>query len=140
MASEPATAINLTAIAERLPCLDGPRLDGPRRTVRVLESAASGGLAFEVQARDGAEDWPEEPGDRDAVYVVISGEGALRCGGETLECAAGDVLFAPAGAPRRFERLSRGFSTWRILLGAPAAAGGGRGGDAWAALPPKRKP
>jgi hypothetical protein len=34
-----------------------------------------------------------------------------------LECAAGDVLYAPAGAARRFERLSRGFATWRILLG-----------------------
>jgi mannose-6-phosphate isomerase-like protein (cupin superfamily) len=121
MPLDPATAINLTAIAERL-----PRPDGPRRTVRVLEHDM-GGPVFEVLARNGAEDWPEEPGGCDGVYVVISGEGAFRCGGEVLECAVGDVLFAPAGAPRRFERLSRGFSTWRILLGR-AAAGGDRGG------------
>src|SRR5215213_10810753 len=111
MSAEPATAVHLTAIAERL-----PRPDGPRRTVRVLERAA-GGPVFEVLARDGAEEWPEEGGERDAIYVVIAGEGALRRGGEVLECAVGDVLFAPAGAPCRFERLSRGFSTWRILLG-----------------------
>ena len=123
MPSEPATATNLTAIAERL-----PRPDGPPRAVRILESTAEG-FVFDVLARNGAEDWPEEPGGRDGVYVVISGEGAFRCGGEALECAVGDVLFAPAGAPRRFERLSRGFSTWRILLGRAAAACGDRGGD-----------
>ena len=123
MPSEPATATNLTAIAERL-----SRPDGPPRTVRVLERAA-GNVVFEVLARNGAEDWPEEPGGCDGVYVVISGEGAFRCGGEVLECAVGDVLFAPAGAPRRFERLSRGFATWRILLGRAAAACGDRGGD-----------
>ena len=122
MPLDPAPAINLTAIAERL-----PRPDGPRRAVRILESAADGPV-FEVQARDGAEDWPEEPGGCDGVYVVISGEGAFRCGGEVLECAVGDVLFAPAGAPRRFERLSRGFSTWRILLGPPLATMDGSGG------------
>ena len=123
MPPKTATATNLTAIAERL-----PRPDGQRRTVRILESAADG-FVFEVLARDGAEDWPEEPGGCDGIYVVISGEGALRCGGEVLECAAGDVLFAPAGAPHRFERLGRGFSTWRILLGRAAAVGGDRGGD-----------
>ena len=123
MPSKPATATNLTAIAERL-----PRPDGPPRAVRILEGAA-GGPVFEVLARNGAEDWPEEPGGCDGVYVVISGEGAFRCGGEVLECAVGDVLFAPAGAPRRFERLSRGFATWRILLGRAAAVGGDRGGD-----------
>lgn len=121
MSREPATAVNLTAVAERL-----PRPTGPHRTVRILERGAGGPL-FEVQARNGAEEWPEEPGDRDAIYVVISGEGALRCGGEVLECAVGDVLFAPAGAPRRFERLSRGFSAWRILLGRAAATGGTTG-------------
>ena len=102
MPPEPATPpVNLTAIAERL-----PRPEGPSRTVRVFGGRAANGPVFEVQARDGAGDWPEEPGERDAVYVVISGEGALRCGVKVVECAAGDVLFAPAGAPRRFERLS----------------------------------
>ena len=115
--------IHLTAITERL-----ARPAGPRQAVRVLE-AGDGGPVFEFQARDGPGEWPEEPGDRDAVYVVISGEGVLLCGDEVLECAVGDVLFAPAGAPRRFERLSHGFSTWRILLGSDPAscAGSGRG-------------
>src|SRR4051812_16699373 len=110
MAAPHARAGNLREAAERL-----PRPDGPPRTVRILE-AGPGGPAFEVVARDGAAGWPEEIGACDAIYVIISGEGALRRGDEVLDCGAGDVLFAPAGAPRGFERLSRGFSTWRILL------------------------
>ena len=111
MPRTPSEMVNLSAIAE---CL--PRPDGPPRTVRLLERGAAGPV-FELLTRNGAEDWPEEDGACDAIYVVIAGEGALRCGTEVVECAAGDVLFAPAGARRRFERLSRGFSTWRILLG-----------------------
>jgi mannose-6-phosphate isomerase-like protein (cupin superfamily) len=111
MSSEPATALNLTAIAERL-----PHPPGPQRAVCILEQRTRG-LVFEVRAWNGVDDWPEEQGDYDAIYVIISGEGVLRCGGEALECAVGDVLFASAGPRRCFERMSRGFSTWRILLG-----------------------
>jgi mannose-6-phosphate isomerase-like protein (cupin superfamily) len=112
MSADRARAVNLTQTAERL-----PRPSGQPRTIRILERGA-GGPVFEVLARDGADDWPEEDGACDAIYVVISGEGALRRGDEVLDCAAGDVLFAPAGTPCRFEGLSRGFATWRILLGA----------------------
>ena len=122
MSAEPATASNLTAIAERL-----PRPAGPHRTVVHILEHGAGGPVFEVLAWGGAEEWPEEPANRDAIYVVISGEGALRRGGEVLECAVGDVLFATAGAQRHFERLSRSFSTWRILLG-PSATTDGTGG------------
>ncbi len=108
--SDHSGAVNLTQIAERL-----PRPDGAPETVRVLERGAAG-LVFDVLARDGAETWPDEPGDRHAIYVVIAGEGTLHCGGDILECAEGDVLFAPGGVSRRFERLSRGFATWRISL------------------------
>lgn len=111
MPHTPSEIANLTAIAERL-----SRPDGPPRTVRILERG-EGGPSFEILARDGEEDWPEEPREYDAIYVVISGEGFLRCGSEILECGCGDVLFAPAGDRRHFERLSRGFATWRIVLG-----------------------
>jgi mannose-6-phosphate isomerase-like protein (cupin superfamily) len=121
MSLEPTMAVNLTAIAERL-----QRPKASHQVLRLLERADN--LVFEVQARDGAEDWPEEPSDNDAIYVIIRGEGVLRSGGEVLDCAVGDVLFAPAGAPRRFERLSHGFSTWRILLG-PIVASGVSGRD-----------
>ncbi|HEV7266726.1 MAG TPA: cupin domain-containing protein [Falsiroseomonas sp.] len=112
MIQDEGRAVNLTPSAERL-----LRPEGTRRVVRVLESAA-GGPVFDVLARDGDEEWPADACERDTIYIVISGEGALRRDGEEpLACAAGDVLFAPGGAACRFEGLSRGFTTWRILLG-----------------------
>ena len=110
MPSDQPRAINLSQIAERL-----PRPDGAPQTTRVL-GGEDGGPAFDVLARDGAQDWPEEPAAQHAIYVVIAGEGRLRSGDEVLECAEGDVLFAPGGVSRRFERLGKGFATWRILL------------------------
>lgn len=111
MTVHPDRAVNLTQSIEHL-----PRPDGARRILRALDRGA-GGPVFEVLARNGADAWPEEAGERDAIYIVIAGEGVLRQGGEALPCAVGDVIFAPAGVPRRFEALSRGFATWRVLLG-----------------------
>lgn len=110
-----ARVVNLTQIAERL-----PRPDGPRQPIRILEHGARGPI-FEVVSHDAtgaAAAWPEEAAAGDTIYIVIAGEGRLRCGDEAMDCAAGDVLFAPAGIPRRFEALGRGFAIWRVLLGA----------------------
>jgi mannose-6-phosphate isomerase-like protein (cupin superfamily) len=99
-------AANLTALAERLP---------PQAARRLL-AQGEGGLSVDLLPANGAEAWPEEaPAARDALYAIIAGEGLLRCGAASLPCAAGDLLFVPAGMPRRFEGLSRGFATWRIL-------------------------
>ena len=46
--------------------------------------------------------------------------GVFRCGDNTVECTGGDVLFAPRGTERRFERLDGEIRIWRISL-APAA-------------------
>ncbi len=123
--ADDSKAINLTQLAERL-----PRPDGPPQTVRLLQTGASG-MVFDVLARDGSQEWPEEPRGNHAIYVVIAGEGALCCGGDIVECAEGDVLFAPGGVSRHFERLSRGFATWRIcsphLTPLPLPPGEGRG-------------
>jgi mannose-6-phosphate isomerase-like protein (cupin superfamily) len=57
------------------------------------------------------------PHTRDEAYVVVSGSGWYRCGGERARFAPGDLLFAPAGAPHRFEEFTEDFATWVIFYG-----------------------
>jgi mannose-6-phosphate isomerase-like protein (cupin superfamily) len=41
------------------------------------------------------------------IYVIVSGNGVLRCGETALECTMGDLLFVPRGHPHGFEWLGR---------------------------------
>jgi hypothetical protein len=99
-----------------------------------------GGPALEVRALDDAEAAAEgdrSPGPCGEVYVVASGQGALRCGGEVAEFTAGDVLLAPAGVAHRLERLGGPFRLWRVSLGRrpPGAGSSGRSPRAPSAAP-----
>lgn len=60
---------------------------------------------------------PQTPHTRDEVYVVAAGRGEFLCDGSRSACAAGDLLFAPAGAEHRFENFSEDFAAWVIFYG-----------------------
>lgn len=60
---------------------------------------------------------PQAPHTRDEVYVVVAGRGDFLCDGSRHACAAGDLLFAPAGAEHRFENFTEDFATWVIFYG-----------------------
>jgi mannose-6-phosphate isomerase-like protein (cupin superfamily) len=60
----------------------------------------------------------QQPHTRDEVYFVISGRGSFVMDGRRQEFGPGEVIYAPAGAPHRFEDFSDDFATWAIFSGA----------------------
>ena len=59
----------------------------------------------------------QTPHAQDEVYVVQSGHGRFRVDGDSVACAAGDVLFVPAGAPHAFHDFTEDFAAWVIFFG-----------------------
>lgn len=59
----------------------------------------------------------QQPHERDELYVVASGYGTFRRGEELVRFAEGDVLFAAAHIPHRFESFSGDFKVWVIFFG-----------------------
>lgn len=64
---------------------------------------------------------PQEPHERDEIYVVASGTGTLMCAGQSATLRTGDVIFVPRGAEHRFVNFDDDFATWVILLGPSVA-------------------
>jgi mannose-6-phosphate isomerase-like protein (cupin superfamily) len=54
---------------------------------------------------------------RDEIYVVQSGHGIFKRGGETVRFDSGDVLFVPAGVAHQFASFSADFKAWVIFFG-----------------------
>jgi mannose-6-phosphate isomerase-like protein (cupin superfamily) len=59
----------------------------------------------------------QTPHAQDELYVVYRGTGEFLLGADRRRFAAGSVLFAPAGAPHRFENFSEDFATWVLFFG-----------------------
>lgn len=76
-----------------------------------------GSLELEIYAPRGHD--PQEPHDRDEIYVVISGSGEFLNGSRRHPFSPGDLLFVPAGTVHRFEEFSDDFATWVIFYGPP---------------------
>ena len=55
--------------------------------------------------RAGAID-PQSPHAEDEVYVITTGRAKFTGGGQTVDAAAGSVLFVPAGEPHRFHDIT----------------------------------
>ena len=98
--------LRLGAALERLPAPTGERF---------AELLAHGSLCVEIYAPEGTD--PQQPHDRDEVYVVARGTGTFWNGSERHPFAAGDVLFVPAGVPHRFEAFTPDFATWVFFFG-----------------------
>ena len=62
-------------------------------------------------------DDPQEPHDRDELYVVLSGTGNFMRNGKRVAFGPGDVLFAAAGEDHRFEDFSDDLETWVVFYG-----------------------
>jgi 5-keto 4-deoxyuronate isomerase len=53
---------------------------------------------------------------QEEVYVIVAGQGGLRCADDTImEMTAGDVLYVAKGTTRYFENLSGKFLVLRLL-------------------------
>lgn len=101
--------VSLEEMRARLPTPEG------RRYAIALEH---GTLEAGVYAPRGSD--PQEPHDRDEVYVVMRGSGTFRTGrgGErSAPFGPGDLLFVPAGVSHRFEDFTDDLELWVMFYG-----------------------
>ena len=82
-----------------------------------------GSLEVEVYSPQGTD--PQQPHNRDEVYVIISGNGWFVNGGARSRFQPGDLLFVPAGVVHRFEDFSADFATWVLFYGPEGGEAGG---------------
>ena len=97
---------SLEELGTRLPTADGGRY------VVALEHGTLEAGVYAPRGRD-----PQEPHDRDEVYVVMGGRGIFLIGERRAPFAPGDLLFVPAGVVHRFEDFSDDLELWVIFYG-----------------------
>ena len=85
--------------------------------VPFVEAMRHGSMSVELFAPRGED--RQQPHSQDELYVVLSGSSRFVRGDERVTCVAGDVLFAPAGMPHRFEGMSGDFQAWVVFWGPP---------------------
>ncbi len=88
-----------------------PTVDG-KTFVSLLNH---GTLEIEMYAPKGQD--PQQPHEKDEVYVIASGTGWFVNGDVRHRFEPGQVLFVPAGVVHRFEDFSDDFATWVIFYG-----------------------
>jgi mannose-6-phosphate isomerase-like protein (cupin superfamily) len=60
---------------------------------------------------------PQTPHTRDELYVVARGRGVFFDGTSRRPFVPGDLLFAAAGTPHRFEDFTNDFGVWVMYYG-----------------------
>lgn len=98
--------VSLEEMRTRLPTPEGGRY------AIALEH---GTLEAGVYAPRGSD--PQEPHDRDEVYLVMRGSGTFRNGERRAPFGPGDLLFVPAGVTHRFEDFADDLDLWVIFYG-----------------------
>ncbi|MBV9863276.1 MAG: cupin domain-containing protein [Alphaproteobacteria bacterium] len=79
------------------------------------EAFRDGDLEIRLYAPQGRD--PQQPHDRDELYIIAAGTGRYRLGDTATPFAPGDLLFAAAHLPHRFEEFSADFAAWVIFYG-----------------------
>jgi mannose-6-phosphate isomerase-like protein (cupin superfamily) len=88
-----------------------PRAGGSRFSTMFRH----GSLQVEIFAPRGRD--TQRPHSRDEIYVVVRGSGTYVNGSQRFAFRAGDLLFAAAGEPHRFEDFTEDFFTWVLFYG-----------------------
>jgi mannose-6-phosphate isomerase-like protein (cupin superfamily) len=96
----------LTAAMAKLPTPDG------KQSVRI---AGHGTLEVKLYAPRGHD--PQTPHARDEIYVVAAGAGEFVTAKSRTPFVTGDLLFATAGVPHRFEGFGDDFFVWVLFYG-----------------------
>jgi mannose-6-phosphate isomerase-like protein (cupin superfamily) len=90
----------------------GLPLPAGRRSAEVLRD---GDLEVRLYTPKGHDS--QTPHDRDELYIVAAGTGHFRVGDKLSQCKTGDLLFAAAHMPHRFDDFSEDFAVWVIFYG-----------------------
>ena len=83
-----------------------------RRSAEVL---VDGDLEVRLYAPKGHD--PQEPHDRDEIYVVAAGRGKVRVGDRVDAIETGAMVFVAAHEAHRFEEFSDDFAVWVVFYG-----------------------
>jgi mannose-6-phosphate isomerase-like protein (cupin superfamily) len=73
--------------------------------------------SLEVELYSPRDTDPQQPHDRDEVYVIARGTGRFFNGVSVTPVEAGTFLFVAAGQPHRFEDFSSDFAVWVFFYG-----------------------
>jgi mannose-6-phosphate isomerase-like protein (cupin superfamily) len=82
---------------------------------RFAELFAHGSLSIEYYTPRGQD--TQQPHTRDEIYVIAVGRAVFIHRDARTAVGPGDVLFAAAGEPHRFEEFSDDFGTWVFFYG-----------------------
>lgn len=82
---------------------------------RYAEALSHGSMSVGFYAPVGHD--PQQPHQRDEIYIIHSGAGEIVIGEERHTFRAGDVFFVGSGVAHRFERFTGDFSTWVVFWG-----------------------
>lgn len=82
---------------------------------RFVVALSHGTMIVELFAPVGID--PQTPHRQDELYFIHSGRADFLLRGKRIPCAAGDVLFVPAGEEHHFENMADGFATWVVFWG-----------------------
>ena len=82
---------------------------------RFAAALSHGSMSVELYAPRGND--PQTPHAQDELYFINAGRATFTLAGEGTACAAGDVLFVPAGAEHRFSAFTEDFATWVVFWG-----------------------
>jgi mannose-6-phosphate isomerase-like protein (cupin superfamily) len=100
------TRVTAAELAAKLPTPEGHRW---------IPAWALGDLELEFYAPRGTD--PQQPHRRDEIYLVVQGRGRFRRGEEVVDFGPGDLLFAAAGEPHRFEDFGDDLAVWVVFFG-----------------------
>jgi mannose-6-phosphate isomerase-like protein (cupin superfamily) len=84
-------------------------------SARSVELFRHGTLIVKLYAPRGHD--PQTPHAQDELYVIASGSGQFFDGRQRVPVSPGDLLFAAAGQPHRFEDFTDDFATWVMFYG-----------------------
>jgi mannose-6-phosphate isomerase-like protein (cupin superfamily) len=97
---------SIDPLLSRLPTREGHRW---------IAAFDHGSLEVELYAPRGED--PQTPHSRDELYLVTRGNGTFVHAGDRESFGPGDVLFAAAGVPHRFEGFTEDLVVWVVFYG-----------------------
>jgi mannose-6-phosphate isomerase-like protein (cupin superfamily) len=107
-----------TSLSDLLAKIPGAPSDRWPEGERYARGFDHGTMSLGYYAPIGAD--PQEPHQRDELYIVQTGSSEFVLNGERMTLVAGDAIFVPARAVHRFENFSPGFGVWVVFWGPDA--------------------
>jgi mannose-6-phosphate isomerase-like protein (cupin superfamily) len=104
--SMPDIKLSFDSLVKKIPGKNGEPF------VHVLTNKSITLFLFAPRGKD-----VQNPHDRDEFYFVSKGTGVFWCDGQKTEFKNGDLLFAAAGKPHRFENFSDDLAVWVVFYG-----------------------